>query len=74
VIDVTALDGTYDFDLEWTPDVLPVPEPEPNTALPPVPGPSIFKALEEQLGLKLVAQKGPVEMLIIEHVEKPSEN
>jgi bla regulator protein blaR1 len=83
VIDKTGLTGNYDFTLKWTPDesqggMLRGPEgsrpqtesaPEPDSA-----GPSIFTAIQEQLGLKLESQKGPVEVLIIDHVEKPSEN
>ncbi len=83
VIDQTGLTGDYDFKLEWTPDQnqpggfggpggpgpdgLRPPPADPN-------GPSIFTAIEEQLGLKLDSQKGPVEMLTIDAVEKPSEN
>jgi uncharacterized protein (TIGR03435 family) len=46
------------------------PEPAP----PDASGPNIFTALQEQLGLKLESQKGPVELLVIQHVERPSEN
>jgi bla regulator protein blaR1 len=83
VIDQTGLTGKYDFKLEWTPDQnqpggLGGPGPGPDGALRPPPvdpnGPSIFTAIEEQLGLKLESQKGPVEMLTIDAVEKPSEN
>jgi bla regulator protein BlaR1 len=83
VEDKTGLTGKYDLALQWTPDENqgamfkgPGPEP-PGTAGPPPPdpsGPSIFTALEEKLGLKLESQKGPVEILIIDHAERPSEN
>jgi len=83
VIDQTGLKGKYDFKLEWTPDQNQQgafgggPRPGPDGPLPPPVdpnGPSIFTAVEEQLGLKLDSQKGPVEMLTIDAVEKPSEN
>jgi uncharacterized protein (TIGR03435 family) len=65
VIDQTKLTGSYKFTLNWTPDE----SPNPNPDLP-----SVFTALQEQLGLKLVPTKGPVEMLVIDHIEKPSAN
>jgi len=69
VLDKTGLPGKYDLHLEWT------PEPARAAADPSLPdGPSIFTALHEQLGLRLDSQRAPVEMLIIDHVEKPSEN
>ena len=86
VVDKTGLTGKYDLKLAWTPDenqtamfsAMGVPETTPETtkdAPPPDPlGPSLFTALEEQLGLKLDSQKGPVEMLVIERIERPSEN
>jgi uncharacterized protein (TIGR03435 family) len=81
VVDQTGLTGDYDFKLEWTPDQNQQgtfgPGPGPDGHLPPPAdpnGPSIFTAVEEQLGLKLNSQKGPVEMLTIDAVEKPSEN
>jgi uncharacterized protein (TIGR03435 family) len=62
VIDKTGLTGRYDIDLTWSPDS------EPNS------GPSIFTALQEQLGLKLEPAKAPVDMIVIDHIERPSEN
>jgi uncharacterized protein (TIGR03435 family) len=81
VLDETGLTQHYDFKLEWT------PEPPPDLGgqggaganlapreLPPASGPDIFTALREQLGLRLESHKGPVEVMVIDHIEKPSEN
>jgi bla regulator protein BlaR1 len=74
VLDKTGLKGNYDFELAWTPDV-PSRGDGAESAPPPDPnGPSIFTALREQLGLKLTATKGPVEILVIDHAEKPAAN
>jgi uncharacterized protein (TIGR03435 family) len=80
VIDKTGLTGNYDFGLQWTeensdpmfkgPDGGP-PRTEPA---PDASGPSIFTALQEQLGLKLQSTKGPVETLVVDSVAMPSEN
>lgn len=80
VIDKTGLTEKYDFELNWTPDESqagfgpfggpPAPPPPPSDT----PGPSIFTALQEQLGLKLESQKGPVPMIVVDSIEKPTEN
>jgi len=64
VVDRTGLKGVYDFVVTWTPD-----EEQVNA-----PGPSLFTAMQEQLGLKLESTKGPVEVLVIDHAARPSEN
>lgn len=81
VVDKTGLTGVYDLKLEWVPDENQVAAfqaigvPEGFGAPPPDwQGPSLFTALEEQLGLKLDSQKGPVEMFAIERIERPTEN
>jgi len=76
VIDKTGLTGNYDFTLKWAPDQnTPMFNGAGNDSVPSdSSGPSIFTAVQEQLGLKLESQKGPVEMIVIDHVEKPSEN
>jgi uncharacterized protein (TIGR03435 family) len=73
VIDKTGLKGNYDFTLSFMPELPPGFE---KANLPPefLERPSIFDALRAQLGLKLEAQKGPVEYYVIDHVEKPAEN
>jgi uncharacterized protein (TIGR03435 family) len=76
VVDKTGIAGEFDFELKWTPDEsqfngmgfrVPVPD---GTA--PLPG--LFTAIQEQLGLKLEPQKTQTEVLVIDHVERPSEN
>jgi uncharacterized protein (TIGR03435 family) len=76
VIDTTGLKGHYDFALDWAPDSNPAAGvgSSNETSVTPDPGPSIFTALQEQLGLKLKPQKGPVEVLVIAHIEQPSAN
>jgi uncharacterized protein (TIGR03435 family) len=66
-VDKTGLTESYDMKLDWIHDV-----PASSTDAPS--GPTIFTALEEQLGLKLVPAKGPVPVVVIDAVEKPSEN
>jgi uncharacterized protein (TIGR03435 family) len=78
VTDKTGLTGLYDIDLKWTPDPsrpdfgdvhnpADQPAPDPNR-------PEIFTAIREQLGLELKAEKGPIDVLVIEQVERPSAN
>jgi uncharacterized protein (TIGR03435 family) len=71
VIDKTGIAGRYDVTLKWTPDAsgAPADNGTENSS-----GPSIFTAMQEQLGLKLESTKGPVQVLVIDHVEMPSEN
>ncbi|HVU46117.1 MAG TPA: TIGR03435 family protein [Terracidiphilus sp.] len=71
VVDKTGITGRYRIALSWTPDDRAAP---PSGAPPADSGPSIFTALEEQLGLKLESAKGPVEVLVIDSVAQPSEN
>jgi uncharacterized protein (TIGR03435 family) len=70
VIDRTGVMGTFDVDLKWNPDETAAD----GATAPSSDSPSIFTALQEQLGLKLDSAKGPVEVLVIDHVERPSEN
>jgi len=72
VVNNSGLEGNYDFKLEWTPDPGPsAPDGQPvETSV----SPSLFSALQEQLGLRLEATKGPVDILVIDRVHKPSEN
>lgn len=82
VIDETGLKGTFNVHLRWradqsTPGCPELREPltsGPDAPTPDSAGPSIFTALQEQLGLRLESGKGPVEMLVIDRAEKPSDN
>ena len=78
VIDETGVTGKWDFVLQWTPDetqfagapmkVTPPASNDANTA------PPLFKAIQEQLGLKLEARKAQVPVLVVDHVDHPSPN
>ena len=63
VLDRTGLKGVYNFSLVWTPDAIADPTE-----------PSIFTAVRQQLGLKLESKRAPVEFLVIDRLERPSEN
>ena len=77
IVDKTGLKGFYDIKLQWTPElggglVKPGgPDPDPPADAS---GPSIFTAIQEQLGLRLDSAKGPVDILVIDSVQKPTEN
>jgi uncharacterized protein (TIGR03435 family) len=80
VVDQTGLTGRYDFELKWTPDdsqfavfrgvgaLPPPPKDDPNAP------PSLYTAIQEQVGLKMGPAKVPDDVIVIDHVEKPSEN
>jgi uncharacterized protein (TIGR03435 family) len=76
VVDQTNLTGRFDFTLTWTPDesqfggLVRVPPPTGDAAAPP----GLFTAIQEQLGLKLESTRAPVDVLVIDRVEKPSDN
>jgi uncharacterized protein (TIGR03435 family) len=78
VVNKTGLTGNYDFKLKWTPERAAPGGGEPGSAgSPPAgedTGPGLFTALEEELGLKLESQKGSVEGLVVDHIERPSPN
>jgi uncharacterized protein (TIGR03435 family) len=78
VVDNTGLTGIYDIDLKWSADPsrpdfgdvhnpADLPAPDPNR-------PEIFTAIKDQLGLELKAEKGPVDVIVIDHVERPTPN
>jgi uncharacterized protein (TIGR03435 family) len=74
VLDRTQLTGPFDLRLSWTPERMPQGTPPPGAPpLPPVDpnGPSLFAALQEQLGLKLESTRAPLEVLVIDRVDRP---
>lgn len=70
VVDKTGLNGSYDLQLTWTPEA----GAGDGTQADAASGPTLFTALQEQLGLKLEAAKGPVQILVIDTIQKPGEN
>jgi uncharacterized protein (TIGR03435 family) len=77
VVDKTGLQGRYDFTIRWTPDEsqfaglgvrVPPPSNDPNAP------PGLFTAMQEQLGLRLESTRAPVEVLVVDRIERPSEN
>jgi hypothetical protein len=70
----SGLTGTFDFDLTWTPDQTPQQQPPPGD--PPVDpnGPSIFTAIQEQLGLKIESARGAVDVTVVDRAELPTED
>jgi len=69
VSDETGLDGSYRFSLDYA-----IPDSRPEEDPAAIEAPSIFTAVQEQLGLKLEPRKGTAEILVIDHIERPSEN
>src|SRR5262249_24988150 len=68
VVNQTGLTGFYDFTLTWGSNGLSPEAPKDPAA------PDFFTAVQEQLGLRLVSSKAPVEVIVIDHIERPSEN
>jgi uncharacterized protein (TIGR03435 family) len=68
IFDKTGLSGPFEFDLKWTPDAL----AQVNTGTADVNGPSLFTAMQEQLGLKLDSQRDQADVLVIDRVERPT--
>jgi uncharacterized protein (TIGR03435 family) len=71
VVERTGLSGAFDFELNWTPNRAPL---RPDAPPANQDDPSIFTALREQLGLKLEPAKAPTDVLVIDHVERPTPN
>ncbi len=69
VLDQTGLTGDFDFTLEWTPNMPASPDFVLDQA-----GPTYIEALKDQLGLKLESTRGPIQVPVIDHVERPDEN
>jgi uncharacterized protein (TIGR03435 family) len=76
VVDQTGLNNRYDFDLKWTPDELQsyCPSDAARSRDDPNALPDLYTAIQEQLGLKLILTKAPIQVMAIDHIEAPSEN
>ena len=84
VVNETALDGDFDLDVTYTPDSstsgaalassVAAPAPPPGAFAPPSDRPSLFTAMQDDLGLKLDSRRRVVDVLVIDRIERPSEN
>jgi uncharacterized protein (TIGR03435 family) len=80
VVDQTGIEGEFNISLQWTPDPASEPcmtksgEPMPLPPTDAMPGPSIFTAVQETLGLKLESKKVPVEVIVIDRATRPTDN
>ena len=74
IVDHTGLKGLYNFDLVWTPELEAEPGSSADVGLPDASRPSIFTAVQEQLGLRFEATKDLVDALVIGHIERPTNN
>jgi uncharacterized protein (TIGR03435 family) len=74
VIDRTGIEGRYDFTLDWMPDETQFISLGPTPPMPDNGKPNIFKAYQEQLGLKLEGVRAPADVAVLDKVERPSEN
>ena len=76
VLDQTGIEGRYDFQLDWTPSDFQFPGL--GVKVPPAPDnaqhPDLYTAIQQQMGLKLEAVKAQADVMVVERVEKPSEN
>ena len=73
VLDKTGLTGTFDFAIEFTPQI-DASSPPGAVSHRDLTGPTSMEALKEQLGLRLEPQTGPMEVLVVDYVEEPSAN
>jgi uncharacterized protein (TIGR03435 family) len=73
VVDKTSFGGLFDLQLDFVPDETTpaIPAPPPGS---PINGPSLLRALQQQLGLQLESTKGPVQVIVVDQAESPSEN
>jgi len=73
VVDRTGLDATFELTLEFTPERMALPL-SPDATPPPADKPPLLTALQDQLGLKLESDRGPVDVVVIDHIERPTED
>jgi len=74
VVDNTGIEGEFNVTLKWSPDEFSPRDPRVLPAVSPDGFPPAFTALQEQLGLKLEPSRAPVDVLVVDRVEKPTQN